>query len=59
MIDVQKEIEKKFPKVAKKPNFLSKSLIKIAKKVIHENSINEFLKKQFTPKRFGVYRCCS
>ncbi|RXJ68972.1 GNAT family N-acetyltransferase [Halarcobacter ebronensis] len=45
MIDVQKEIEKKFPKVAKKPNFLSKSLIKIAKKVIHENSINEFLEK--------------
>ena len=43
MIDVQKEIEKKFPKLAKKPNFLSKSVIKIAKKVIHENSINEFL----------------
>ena len=43
MIDVQKEIEKKFPELIKKPNFLSKSIIKIAKKVIHENSINEFL----------------
>ncbi len=27
----------------KSQNFLSKSVIKIAKKVIHENSINEFL----------------
>ncbi len=45
MIDVQKEIEKKFPNIGKKPNFLSESLIKIAKKVIHENSINEFLEK--------------
>lgn len=45
MIDVQKEIEKKFPKLGEKPNFLSKSLIKIAKKVIHENSINDFLEK--------------
>lgn len=52
MIDVQKEIEKKFPKVAKKPNFLSKSLIKIAKKVIHENSINDFLEKNSHLKGF-------
>ena len=52
MIDVQKEIEKKFPKVAKNPNFLSKSLIKIAKKVIHENSINEFLEKNAHLKGF-------
>lgn len=52
MIDVQKEIEKKFPKVAQKPNFLSKSLIKIAKKVIHENSINEFLEKNSHLKGF-------
>lgn len=52
MIDVQKEIEKKFPKVAKNPNFLSKSLIKIAKKVIHENSINEFLENNAHLKGF-------
>ncbi len=52
MIDVQKEIEKKFPKLAKKPNFLSKSLIKIAKKVIHEDSVNEFLKNNAHLKGF-------
>ena len=32
MVDVQKEIEKKFPKVKEKDNFLKKSLFKIAKK---------------------------
>lgn len=52
MIDVQKEIEKKFPKIAKKPNFLNKSLIKIAKKVVHENSINKFLEKNSHTKGF-------
>lgn len=52
MIDVQKEIEKKFPKIAKKPNFLSKSIIKIAKKVIHEDSVNEFLKNNSHLKGF-------
>ncbi|PLY08828.1 MAG: GNAT family N-acetyltransferase [Arcobacter sp.] len=52
MIDVQKEIEKKFPNVAKKPNFLNKSLIKLAKKVVHENSINEFLGKNSHLKGF-------
>lgn len=52
MIDVQKEIEKKFPKLAKNPNFLSKSLIKIAKKVIHEDSVNEFLKNNAHLKGF-------
>ena len=52
MIDVQKEIEKKFPNISKKPNFLNKSLIKIAKKVVHENSINEFLEKNSHLKGF-------
>ncbi len=52
MVDVQKEIEKKFPKVSKNPNFLSKSLIKVAKKVIHENSINDFLNKNSHLKGF-------
>ena len=52
MIDVQKEIEKKFPNINKNPNFLKKSLINIAKKVVHENSINEFLKKHSHLKGF-------
>ena len=52
MIDVQKEIEKKFPKVGQKPNFLSKSIIKIAKKVIHEDSVNEFLENNSHLKGF-------
>jgi len=52
MIDVQKEIEKKFPKLAKKPNFLNKSLIKLAKKMVHENSINDFLEKNSHLKGF-------
>ncbi|MFA9373141.1 MAG: lysophospholipid acyltransferase family protein [Poseidonibacter sp.] len=43
MIDVQKEIEKKFPNINKKQNFLKKSLFKIAKKIVHEDSINQFL----------------
>lgn len=52
MVDVQKEIEKKFPGVTKNPNFLKKSLINIAKKVVHENSINEFLDKNAHLKGF-------
>ena len=43
MIDIQKEIEKKFPNMEKKDNFLKKSLFKIAKKIVHEDSINQFL----------------
>lgn len=43
MIDVQKEIEKKFPNINKKQNFLKKSLFKIARKIVHEDSINQFL----------------
>ena len=43
MIDIQKEIEKKFPNMNKKDNFLKKSLFKIAKKIVHEDSINQFL----------------
>ncbi|MFW2604295.1 GNAT family N-acyltransferase [Aliarcobacter butzleri] len=43
MIDIQKEIEKKFPKIKEKENVLKKSLLKIAKKIVHEDSINQFL----------------
>ncbi|MFV7789760.1 lysophospholipid acyltransferase family protein [Aliarcobacter lanthieri] len=41
MVDVKKEIEKKFPQI--KENILKKSLLKIAKKIVHEDSINNFL----------------
>ncbi len=43
MIDLQKEIETKFPNINKKDNFLKKSLFKVAKKIVHEDSINQFL----------------
>jgi len=43
MIDIQKEIEKKFPNIHKKQNFFKKSLFKIAKRIVHEDSINKFL----------------
>jgi len=52
MIDVQKEIEKKFPNINKKQNFLKKSLFKIAKKIVHEDSINQFLKQNAHLKGF-------
>lgn len=43
MIDIQKEIEKKFPNIKNKESLLKKSLLKIAKKIVHEDSINQFL----------------
>lgn len=43
MVDVQKEIEKKFPNINKNDSFIKKSLFKIAKKIVHEDSINQFL----------------
>lgn len=52
MIDVQKEIVKKFPNIENKPSLLKKSLIKILKKMVHENSINDFLKKHSHQKGF-------
>jgi len=52
MIDVQKEIEKKFPNINKKQNFLKKSLFKVAKKIVHEDSINQFLKQNSHLKGF-------
>lgn len=41
MIDVEKEIKKKFPNIDS--SFLKKSLVKVAKKIVHEDSINSFL----------------
>ena len=52
MIDIQKEIEKKFPNINKKDNFLKKSLFKIAKKIVHEDSINQFLSQNSHLKGF-------
>ena len=45
MIDIQKEIERKFPSTSEKPGLFKKSLFKIAKKLIHQDAINEFLKE--------------
>lgn len=44
MIDIEQEIRKKFPTVDKRSGVIKKSLFKIAKKLIHEDKINEFLK---------------
>lgn len=52
MIDIQKEIEKKFPKIKEKENILKKSLLKIAKKIVHEDSINQFLSQNSHLKGF-------
>ncbi len=43
MINIEKEIRKKFPNIKKKNNFLNKNIIKLAKKIVHEDSINDFL----------------
>ena len=52
MVDVEKEIKKKFPKIDLESSFLNKSLIKIAKKIVHEESINEFLENNSHKKGF-------
>lgn len=45
MIDIQKEIIKKFPSIDKRSPMIKKSLFKIAQKLIHEDKINQFLKQ--------------
>lgn len=45
MIDIRKEIERKFPNIATKPAFFKNSLFTIAKKIIHEDEINKFLEQ--------------
>ncbi len=44
MIDIKKEIIKKFPKIDTKSPMIKESLFKVAKKVINEDLINLFLK---------------
>ena len=45
MVDITKELEKKFPTFKTTPSIFKKSVINIAKKLIHEDVINEFLEK--------------
>jgi len=45
MINIEKEITKKFPTLSSKSPMIKKSLFKIAQKIIHEDKINIFLKE--------------
>jgi len=45
MINIKKEITKKFPKINTQSPMIKKSLFKVAQKIIHEDKINEFLEK--------------
>ena len=47
MINIEKEITKKFPKLNNKAPMIKKSLFKIAQKIIHEDKINHFLKENY------------
>ena len=42
MIDLEYEIKKKFPKLNIESSFIKKSLIKVAKKLIHEIILMNF-----------------
>jgi putative hemolysin len=43
MINIEKEITKKFPTLSCKSPMIKKSLFKIAQKIVHEDKINDFL----------------
>lgn len=45
MINVEKEIIRKFPKLENEMKFLSKPIVKMASKLIKEDTINDFMKK--------------
>lgn len=45
MIDIQKEIIKKFPNIQNRSKLVKTSIFKTAKKLIHEDNINNFLKQ--------------
>lgn len=45
MINIEKEITKKFPKISSKSPLIKKSLFKIAQKIVHEDTINNFLEE--------------
>ncbi len=52
MINIEKEIINKFPKLSTKTPMLQKSLFKIAQKLVHEDKINNFLTKHSHLKGF-------
>jgi len=43
MVDIKKEIIKKFPSLTDKRPMIKESLFKVAQKIIHEDKINDFL----------------
>ena len=43
MVDIKKEIIKKFPSLTDKRPMIKESLFKVAQKIIHEDTINDFL----------------
>ncbi len=45
MINIEKEIMKKFPSINKRSPMIKNSVFKIAQKLIHEDKINQFLKE--------------
>ncbi len=45
MINIEKEIIKKFPNLSNRAPMLQKSLFKIAQKLVHEDQVNAFLKE--------------
>lgn len=52
MINVEEEIKKKFPKLDTNSTFFKKSLIQMAKKIVHEDTINTFLQENAHLKGF-------
>ena len=52
MVNIQKEIENKFPNIKTKNSLLKKSLLKVAKKIVHEDRINKFLSQNSHLKGF-------
>jgi len=45
MINVEKEILDKFPKLKNRSPMLQKPILKLAQKLVHEDKVNEFLKR--------------
>jgi putative hemolysin len=52
MINVEQEIKKKFPNIDTNSSFIKKSLLKVAKRIVHEDSINAFLQQNAHLKGF-------
>jgi putative hemolysin len=52
MINIEEEIFKKFPNLEQNPTILKKPLLSIAKRLVHEDTINAFLKQNSHLKGF-------